>query len=258
MTQRFADRVAIVTGGARGIGRAIALTLAREGANVVVTRNAGDRASSQVGTAEETAEQIEALGRGARVVGVDVRRPEDTRNLVKETLSAFGRVDVLVNNAAATDVKPKAFHEWPVEDCDYQIDASLNGVMHCCRAVIPAMMEQGSGNIVNITSTAAKTNLAPLAVYAAAKAGVAHFSRNLARELASAGIRVNSLAPGMIETETLFALGEGLLEMAKMGIPMGRFGEPDEIARTVAFLASDDSSYITGQHLSVDGGIGPY
>ena len=259
---RFKDKVVIVTGSARGIGKAIAIAFAGEGAHLVLADIAAEEPVSRYGvpgTVRDTAEEIRALGGRVLAVKTDVRLAADAEEMAKQAVQEFGRIDVLVNAAAATEVTLLPFHEKTQEECDYQIDTTFKGVLNSCRAVIPQMMSQQSGRIINITSAAAKTQLSPNPVYAACKAGVAHFSRILAQQLGRSGILVNCVAPGVTRTDVVVAIftQEGL-DASVAALPIPRLGEPEEIADAVLFLASDEARYVTGQHLSVDGGVGPY
>lgn len=269
--------MAIVTGAGRmrGIGRAIALRLAREGADVAVTalarppesfpeheRQAGWRGVASV------AGEIEALGRRALALDVDVTRPEDVRRMVEETLRAFGRIDVLVNNAGLALVAGKK-NLWEVEDEEWlrEIDVNLNGVYHCCKAVARVLVEQGQGGkIINISSLAGRQAQPQYGGYTPAKFGVVGLTQMLALELAPHRVNVNAVCPGSTDTDmmdgTFRRTGERLgvpFEMVKAGvrqlIPLGRQAEPAEIAAVVAYLASPLADYITGQAINVDGGI---
>lgn len=256
-------KVAIVTGAARGLGRAYALTLANLGADVVIA-DLNLQAAARVGeelTAESVMAEVEALGRRSLGFEGDVRDPEAVKRLFAETSAAFGRVDILVNNAGvavargsgtlATETTPDGF--------DYLIDVNLKSVQLCCAAVAPTMKAQRSGVIVNISSQTGISLLdgGNLAVYGAAKAGVAYLTRTLAAELGPYGIRVNAIAPGIVETERLKRLDPSMgvgTPAQREAIALRRFGRPAELASALEFLATDMSSYVTGQVISVCGG----
>lgn len=242
------DRVALVTGAGRGIGRAIALALAGEGAHVALNYRV-----SQIGACQ-AAEEIRGLGRKALTVRADVSREDEVRRMVEQTISEFGRLDILVNNAAVFSATPLL--ELTVAEWDKIVDINLKGVFLCCQAAARAMLQQGSGVIVNLASGG---GLSPdpgyrvSVAYAASKAGVIHMTRRLAQELAPA-IRVNGVAPGVISSKSE-PMSQRMVDRISKLAPLGRVGEVSDIADVVVFLASDDARYMTGQTLSVDGGI---
>ena len=241
----LAGRVAIVTGASRGIGRAIALRLASAGALVV----AGARESH----AEPVAREIEASGGTAVAAPLDVTEPESVTGLVQTALDRFARVDVLVNNAGI--VRDQLLLRMKPEEWDAVIATNLTAAFACCRAVLRPMVRQRSGRIVNIGSVVGRTGNPGQANYAASKAGLEGFTRSLALEVASRGITANVVAPGMVETDMTAALDERARDALCGRIPMGRLGTPDDVAAAVCFLASDEASYITGQVVSVNGGM---
>ena len=271
----LSDKVAIVTGAARmrGIGRGIAARLAREGADVVVggaprepeTFPPDERASGWRGLAS-VVEEIEQLGRRAVAVECDVTKQEDAGRLVEAALSSLGRVDILVNNAGTSYTGDRALWEIDDEEWYHVVDVNLNGVYRCCRAIIPALLEaKQGGRIVNISSTAGRMGMPYYGAYCATKFGVIGLAQQLALELAAHDITVNCVAPGSVDTDMMddtfgrMARRMGLqFEQIKAGAaraaPLGRQGHPADIAAAVAFLCSDDASWITGQTLNVNGG----
>lgn len=243
---RLQDRVALVTGAGRGMGRAIARRLAAEGARVAVTDI--DDASAQATAAE--------IGETAIAIRLDITDPVAVRAAVAETERRLGPIDILVNNAGWTRSVP--FLQSSEELWERVIAVNLQGPLHCCKAVLPGMVERRRGRIVSISSDAGRTGLSSEAVYSAAKAGIIGFSKTLAREMAPYQINVNVVCPGPTNTQFLTNVTEEnpqLLDSLKRAIPFGRPAEPEEVAAAVAFFASDDARFITGQTLSVSGGL---
>jgi len=242
---RLKDKVAAVTGGGQGIGRAIALALGREGANVVV-------ADLDLEAAGQAVREIEAGEGRALAVRADVTRPADAAAIVQAAVEAFGRLDILVNNAGiypSADIVDIDAAQW-----DLVLAVNLKGTFLCSQAAVRRMIDQGRGTIVNVASVDAKTRTTGNAHYAAAKAGVISFTRTLACEMAPHGIRVNAVAPGWIATETLKAKSDRWKRAIKE-IPVGRLGTPEDVAEAVLFLVSDVAGYITGEVLDVNGGM---
>jgi 3-oxoacyl-[acyl-carrier protein] reductase len=244
---RLEGKVALVTGASRGIGREIAFELAREGASVAVNY-AGSEAK-----ALEVVEEIKAMGRDAFAIQADVSNSESVTEMAKETIERFGKIDILVNNAGIT--KDNLLMRMKESEWDDVININLKGVFLCTKAVTRQMMKQRSGRIINISSIVGVSGNPGQANYVAAKSGVIGLTKTSAKELSSRGITVNAVAPGFITTDMTDKLNEDVkTEMLKQ-IPLARFGEPRDIARTVIFLASEDSAYMTGQTLHVDGGM---
>ena len=240
-------KTALVTGASRGIGRAIAIKLASEGAAVAINYAGNAKA------AEEVKSIIEAAGGKAMLVQADVSSAESVEAMIKEVVEAFGGIDILVNNAGIT--RDGLLMRMKEEDWDAVINTNLKGVFYCTKAVSKLMMKKRAGRIVNMASVVGLTGNAGQANYAAAKAGVIGFSKTMAKELASRGITVNMVAPGYIDTDMTAVLSESVRETMVSGIPLGRAGTPEDVANAVLFLVSDDASYITGQVINVDGGM---
>jgi 3-oxoacyl-[acyl-carrier protein] reductase len=240
-------RVALVTGGGRGIGRAIAVRLAEGGAKVAIAYRANDVA------AEETAELVRDVGAGGELFKGDVASPEDVEALVKGVGEAFRPVEILVNNAGTT--RDNIMLRMKDAEFDDVIRTNLKGTYLCTRAVLRRMVRARWGRIVNISSVVGLLGNAGQANYAASKAGIIGFTKSVAREVAGRGITVNAVAPGYVETELTGSLSKNIKGQIMGQVPMGRFGKPQEIAEVVAFLAGDRAGYVTGQTISVDGGM---
>ena len=244
--QRLKGKIAIITGGSRGIGRATALALAMEGANVVVNY------AKSSDTALEVVEEIVAAGGNGMPLQADVSQMEEVDNFVKKVMEKWGCIDILVNNAGIT--RDKLLLRMKPEDWHSVIDLNLTGVFLCTRAVSKIMLKQKSGRIINVASVAGQTGNPGQANYSAAKAGVIGFTKTVAKELANRGITVNAVAPGFIATDMTKDL-KNSEEIIKF-IPLGRYGKPEEVAGMIRFLAADDAAnYITGQVFNVDGGF---
>ena len=240
-------KIAVVTGASRGIGRAIALELASRGAFVVVNYNGSkDRA-------EEVKKEIKAAGGKAEVYQCNVSDFEKCQAFIQDVIKTYGRLDILVNNAGIT--RDGLLMKMSEADFDSVIETNLKGTFNTIRFASRQMLKQRSGRIINMSSVVGIAGNAGQANYASSKAGVIGLTKAVARELASRGITVNAIAPGFIETEMTEVLSDAVKEASVAQIPLGRFGKPEDIAKTAVFLASDDAGYITGQVIQVDGGM---
>jgi 3-oxoacyl-[acyl-carrier protein] reductase len=240
-------KAALVTGASRGIGREIALELARQGANVAVNFSGSEA------KANEVVDEIKALGREAFAVKCDVSNSEEVAAMVKGTIDNFGKLDILVNNAGIT--RDNLLMRMKEEEWDDVININLKGVFLCTKAVTRQMMKQRVGRIINIASVVGVSGNPGQANYVAAKAGVIGLTKTTAKELASRNITVNAVAPGFITTDMTDKLPEGVTAELLKQIPLARLGEPKDIAKITAFIASDDSAYMTGQTLHINGGM---
>jgi len=241
---RLENKIAIVTGAGQGIGRAIASKLAAEGATVVVT-------DLNEGTAKETSD---GLGENSVGLQLDVTDRDSVDRVIAQVKDQFGRIDVLVNNAGWDKAEP--FVDSEISTWDRIIAINLYGQLHTCHAVLPIMIEQGGGRVVNIASDSGRVGSSGEAVYSAAKGGVIAFTKTIAREVARAGVTANCVSPGPTDTELFASIGgEKLREALKKAIPLKRLGQPEDLANAVAFLASDEAAFITGQTVSVSGGL---
>lgn len=240
-------KVAVVTGASRGIGRAVAIRLAKEGAIVIINYNGSKE------RAEAVKFEIETAGGRAEIWQCNVSDYSACEEMFKEITAKFGSVDILVNNAGIT--KDGLLMKMSEEDYDAVLDTNLKGTFNCIRFVARQMIKQRGGRIINMSSVSGVLGNAGQANYSASKAGVIGLTKSAARELASRGITVNAIAPGFINTEMTEVLSDKVKEGAVAQIPMGKFGEAEDIANTVAFLASENAGYITGQVINVDGGM---
>ncbi|HET7272305.1 MAG TPA: 3-oxoacyl-[acyl-carrier-protein] reductase [Rubrobacter sp.] len=240
-------RVAIVTGGGRGIGRAVAVRLGREGAEVAISYRSNDA------SAEESAEAVRATGARCEIFKGDVASPDDVAALFKGVGDAFGQIDILVNNAGVT--RDNLMMRMKEEEFDDVLRTNLKGTYLCTRAALRPMIRARWGRIVNISSVVGLVGNAGQANYAASKAGIIGFTKSVAREVAQRGITANVVAPGYVETELTGSLPEKVKDQIRGQVPAGRFGEAEEVAEVVAFLAGEGAGYVTGQTVAVDGGM---
>ncbi|MPQ43899.1 3-oxoacyl-[acyl-carrier-protein] reductase [Clostridium tarantellae] len=241
------EKVAIVTGGTRGIGRAIAIKLAQLGANIVINYRSSDK------EAEEVKELIKSFGVDVVCVKCDISDFEEAKKLIDECKNKFGKLDILINNAGIT--KDTLVLRMKEEDFDNVINVNLKGTFNCSKHASAIMLKQRSGKIINLTSVVGVVGNAGQANYAASKAGVIGLTKSLAKEFGARGINVNAVAPGFIKTDMTAVLSDTIKEEVAKNVPLKKLGEPEDIANLVAFLASDSASYITGQVINVDGGM---
>lgn len=240
-------KCAIVTGAAKGIGKAIALKLASLGANIVLNYRSSEE------KAIETENEIKALGVEVLRVKGDISNISDVENLINTAKENFGKIDIMVNNAGIT--KDTLILRMKEEDFDSVINVNLKGVFNCLKTITPVMVKQREGKIINLSSVVGLSGNAGQVNYAASKAGAIGMTKSLAKEVGARGITVNAVAPGFIETDMTEVLGDKFKEEAKKAIPLKRLGKPEDVANVVAFLASEDANYITGQVIQVDGGM---
>lgn len=240
-------KCAIITGAARGIGKAIALKLASLGANIVLNYRSSEEEAKIV------AAEIEKMGVEVLTVKGDISNLNEVENLINTAKERFGIIDIIVNNAGIT--KDTLILRMKEEDFDSIIDVNLKGVFNCLKSITPVMVKQKHGKIINISSVVGVVGNAGQVNYAASKAGVIGMTKSLAKELGGRGINVNAVAPGFIETDMTSTLGDKVKEEAKKNIPLKKFGTTEDVAGVVAFLASEESKYITGQVINVDGGM---
>jgi 3-oxoacyl-[acyl-carrier protein] reductase len=244
---KLKDRTALVTGGSRGIGRAVALALAEEGADVAINYVASEAA------ARDVADHIRKMGRRAMLAQADVSDYPDTFRMAQEILREFGHLDILVNNAGINS--DKTFTKMDHASWRKVLGTNLDGVFNCTKVFVDQMLKQGYGRVVNMTSVIGQIGNFGQANYAASKAGVAAFTKSLAKELAGKGLTVNAVAPGFIETEMVAGIPDKVKERLLAQIPLKRFGTAEEVARAVVYIVSADGDYITGAELSINGGL---
>ncbi len=243
----FEGKVAIVTGGSRGIGRAAVLLLAERGAKVVINYNKNAEEAQQV------VAQVEKQGGSALAVQADIGLAADAQRLIEQTVKTFGRLDILVNNAGIT--RDNLLMRMSEADVHAVIDTNLKGAMFCAKAALRPMLKAKGGRIINISSVSGQAGSGGQANYSAAKAGLIGFTKALAREVGSRAITVNAVAPGFIDTDMTNVLAQDFKNKALAQIPLERFGKPEDVAEAIVFLASEAAAYITGQVLAVDGGM---
>jgi 3-oxoacyl-[acyl-carrier protein] reductase len=245
---KLKGRTALVTGGSRGIGRAVAIALAEEGADVAINYVSSEAA------ARDVAEYVTSkIGRKAVLAQADVSDYPDTFRMAQDVLGAFGHLDILVNNAGINS--DKTFTKMDHASWRKVLGTNLDGVFNCTKVFVDQMLKQGYGRVVNMTSVIGQIGNFGQANYAASKAGVAAFTKSLAKELAGKGVTVNAVAPGFIETEMVTGIPDKVKERLLAQIPLHRFGTPEEVARAVVYIVSSDGDYITGAELSINGGL---
>ncbi len=244
---KLTGRTALVTGGSRGIGRAVAIALAEEGADVAVNYVSSETA------ARDVVEQVRKLGRKAMLAQADVSDYPDTFRMAQDVLREFGHLDILVNNAGINS--DKTFTKMDHASWRKVLGTNLDGVFNCTKVFVDQMLQQSFGRVVNMTSVIGQIGNFGQANYAASKAGVAAFTKSLAKELAGRGVTVNAIAPGFIETEMVAAIPDKVKERLLAQIPLKRFGTAEEVARAVVYIVSSDGDYITGTELSINGGL---
>jgi 3-oxoacyl-(acyl-carrier-protein) reductase len=248
LPMKLKGRTALVTGGSRGIGRAVAIALAEEGADVAINYVSSEAA------ARDVAEHItQKIGRKAVLAQADVSDYPDTFRMAQDVLAAFGHVDILVNNAGINS--DKTFTKMDHASWRKVLGTNLDGVFNCTKVFVDQMLRQGYGRVVNMTSVIGQIGNFGQANYAASKAGVAAFTKSLAKELAGKGVTVNAVAPGFIETEMVISIPDKVKERLLAQIPLHRFGTAEEVARAVVYIVSSDGDYITGAELSINGGL---
>ena len=244
---RFKDKVVLITGSSKGLGKAIALEFAKEGANVIINYH------SDKDGAQGVLDNIKSLGVQSDIIKADVSNPEEVNNMIKSVVKKFGKLDILINNSGI--IKDARITSMSKESWDEVISVNLTGVYNCTKAVGQVMEKQKSGKIINISSIVAQTGSIGASNYAASKAGVIGFTKSVAKEFAKFNINVNAVALGYFNTGLIERLTKEIQDKLLRDIPFGRFGDPKEAANAVLFLASEDSSYITGQVINVNGGL---
>ncbi|MCK4348934.1 MAG: 3-oxoacyl-[acyl-carrier-protein] reductase [Thermoplasmatales archaeon] len=241
------NKVALVTGSSRGIGRAIALELAKSGISIVINNHEDPQEGIKV------VNEIDKIGQRAIYLQADVSDPEQVKKMIEKIIEEFGRIDILINNAGITE--DKMLENMDIDQWNRVIAVNLTGTFNCTKAVIKYMKIQGSGKIVNISSISAQTGNMGQSNYSASKGGIISFTKTVAKEYAKDGININAVAPGFIETKMLETIPEKLMQKLLSQVPVRRLGKPEEVAKLVHFLASDDANYITGQVININGGL---
>lgn len=241
-------RVALITGSSRGIGRAIAIRMAQEGADVVINYVSNEEAANEVMS------QVTRMGQRAAALRADVSREEDVRSMIEKAVHTMGKLHIVINNAQMH--RGRLIHKLSLEEWDRVVHSGLYGAFHVCHVAVPYMIEQKWGRIINMTSFVGLRGWPGDTAYGSVKAGLIGFTKSLARELASKGITVNAVAPGFIRTDMTAEITDKSRKMMESMIPLGRPGEPEEVAEVVTFLATPRANYITGSIYCVDGGLG--
>jgi 3-oxoacyl-[acyl-carrier protein] reductase len=247
MEENTANKIALVTGSSRGIGRAIALELAESGFSIVINNDGNPQEGIEV------VNEINKIGQHAIHIQADVSDPDQVEEMIKKILDEFGRIDILVNNAGI--VMDKRLENMSIEQWHRVISVNLTGTFNCTKSVIKHMKEQGGGKIINIASVVGEIGNFGQSNYAASKGGVISFTKTVAKEYARDKIIVNAIAPGFINTKMVKGITQKVIHQIIAHIPLGRLGEPEEVAKLVSFLASDDANYITGQVININGGM---
>ena len=241
------NKVALVTGSSRGIGRAIAIELAKNGIDIVVNNSINPQEGLEV------VEEIKKIGQRAIYIQAEVSNPDQVEDMIKRMIKEFGRIDILVNNAGI--IMDKKLENMDIDRWNKVISVNLTGTFNCTKAVIKYMKKQGGGKIINISSVVGEIGNFGQSNYAASKGGVIAFTKTVAKEYAKNEIIVNAIAPGFIKTNMIVGIPEGIMQKILEQIPLGRLGEPEEVAKLVCFLVSDDANYITGQVVNINGGM---
>ncbi len=241
------NKVALVTGSSRGIGRAIAIELAKKGIDIVVNSN------KSIDKGIETANEIKKLGRRTLYIQCDISNPEQVEKMIEKIINEFGRIDILINNAGI--VMDKKLENMDINRWKDVISVNLTGTFNCTKSVIKYMQKQGGGKIINISSIVGEIGNFGQSNYAASKGGVISFTKTVAKEYARNNITVNAIAPGFIKTKMIENIPKGVMQKILDQIPLGRLGEPEEVAKLTCFLVSDNSGYITGQVININGGM---
>lgn len=251
---KLENKTALITGGSRGLGKAIAIKFAEMGADIVINYACSEENLEKgLKEAEETKKEIEEIGRKAIIIRADISDFEEAKRLVDEAVEEFGNINILVNNAGIT--RDKLIMKMTEEDFDSVINVNLKGTFNVTKSLIRGMLKTKDCSIINISSVVGVAGNPGQTNYAASKAGINGFTKALAKEVAKKNIRVNSIAPGFIQTDMTDKLSEDIIDEYKRNIPLGRLGSPEDVANVAGFLASEDSKYITGQVLIVDGGL---